>query len=104
MGKSYIAESIMREYERKKKYEAKIQRQELAKFIKENYEDKYLYNGDFISFVIYLNRKKVFSKDEDEIFSEFDFNKLIIHPTKDDIDLENGLKITNIIFEIEKGR
>ncbi len=36
MGKSYIAESIMREYERKKKYEAKIQRQELAKFIKEN--------------------------------------------------------------------
>lgn len=78
--------------------------QELAKFIKENYEDKYLYNGDFISFVIYLNRKKVFSKDEDEIFSEFDFNKLIIHPTKDDIDLENGLKITNIIFEIEKGR
>lgn len=36
MGKSYIAESIMREYERKKRYEAKIQRQELAKFIKEN--------------------------------------------------------------------
>ena len=26
----------MREYERKKRYEAKIQRQELAKFIKEN--------------------------------------------------------------------
>ena len=36
MKKSYIAESIMREYERKKRYEAKIQRQELAKFIKEN--------------------------------------------------------------------
>lgn len=36
MKKSYIAESIMREYEKKKRYEAKIQRQELAKFIKEN--------------------------------------------------------------------
>ena len=36
MGKSYIAESIMREYERKKRYKAKIQRKELAKFIKEN--------------------------------------------------------------------
>ena len=36
MGKSYIAESIMREYERKKRYEAKIQRQELAKFIEQN--------------------------------------------------------------------
>lgn len=36
MSKSRIAESIMREYERKKRYEAKIQRQELAKFIKEN--------------------------------------------------------------------
>jgi hypothetical protein len=36
MGKSYIAESIMREYERKKRYEAKIQRKELAKFIEQN--------------------------------------------------------------------
>ena len=36
MGKSYIAESIMREYERKKRYEAKIQRQELAEFIEQN--------------------------------------------------------------------
>ena len=36
MGKSRIAESIMKEYERKKRYEAKIQRKELAKFIKEN--------------------------------------------------------------------
>ena len=36
MKKSYIADNIMREYERKKRYEAKIQRQELAKFIKEN--------------------------------------------------------------------
>ena len=36
MGKSKIAESIMREYERKKRYEAKMQRKELAKFINEN--------------------------------------------------------------------
>lgn len=35
MGKSRIADSIMREYERKKRYEAKIQRKELAKFISE---------------------------------------------------------------------
>lgn len=36
MGKSKIAENIMREYERKKRYEAKMQRKELAKFIGEN--------------------------------------------------------------------
>ena len=36
MGKSYIADSIMREYDRKKRYEAKIQRKELEKFMKEN--------------------------------------------------------------------
>lgn len=36
MGKSRIADSIMREYEKKKRYEAKIQRQELEKFMKEN--------------------------------------------------------------------
>lgn len=36
MGKSRIADSIMREYERKKRYEAKIQRKELEKFMKEN--------------------------------------------------------------------
>ena len=36
MKKSYIAENIVREYERKKRYETKIQRKELAKFIKEN--------------------------------------------------------------------
>ncbi len=35
MRKSKIAESIMIEYERKKRYEAKIQRKELAKFIGE---------------------------------------------------------------------
>ena len=36
MGKSYIAENIMREYEKKKKYKLKMQKKELAKFIKEN--------------------------------------------------------------------
>lgn len=36
MKKSYIAESIMREYEKKKKYKLKMQKKELAKFIKEN--------------------------------------------------------------------
>lgn len=35
MGKSKIAESIMGEYEKKKRYEAKMQRKELAKFINE---------------------------------------------------------------------
>lgn len=36
MKKSYIAENIVREYERKKRYEKKIQRKELAKFIEQN--------------------------------------------------------------------
>lgn len=36
MGKSRIADSIMREYDRKKRYEAKIQKKELEKFMKEN--------------------------------------------------------------------
>ena len=36
MKKSFIADNIMRDYERKKRYKEKIQRQELAKFMKEN--------------------------------------------------------------------
>ncbi len=36
MNKSYIADNIMREYERKKRYEANIQRRKLQQFIKEN--------------------------------------------------------------------
>lgn len=36
MRKSYIADSIMNEYNRKKKYEVKMQKKELNKFIKEN--------------------------------------------------------------------
>lgn len=36
MGKSYIAENIMREYEKKKKYKLKMQKKELAEFIEQN--------------------------------------------------------------------
>lgn len=36
MGKSYIAENIMKEYEKKKKYKVKMQKKELAKFIEQN--------------------------------------------------------------------
>ena len=36
MGKSYIAENIMREYDRKKRYKVKMQKKELAKFIEQN--------------------------------------------------------------------
>ena len=36
MGKSYIAENIMREYEEKKKYKLKMQKKELAEFIEQN--------------------------------------------------------------------
>ena len=36
MGKSYIAENIMREYKEKKKYKLKMQKKELAEFIEQN--------------------------------------------------------------------
>lgn len=36
MRKSYIADNIMREYDKKKKYKAKTQKQELEKFMQEN--------------------------------------------------------------------
>ncbi len=35
MRKSFIADNIMREYEKKKRYDAKVQRKELAKFVSE---------------------------------------------------------------------
>ena len=73
--------------------------QTLAKYIKENYEEKNLYNADFVSFIIYLNDKKEIKPNEDEIFAEFNFPTIKIKPEKDDIDLGNGLKITNITFE-----
>lgn len=36
MKKSYIAENIMREYEKKKKYKLKMQKKELAEFVEQN--------------------------------------------------------------------
>ena len=36
MKKSYIAENIVREYEKKKKYKLKMQKKELAEFIEQN--------------------------------------------------------------------
>lgn len=55
-----------------------------------------MYNGDFISFVVYLNRNKTISRQTDEIFSDFEFNKIIISNLSDEVDFGNGLKITNL--------
>lgn len=73
--------------------------QGFSNYIKENYGEKSLYNADFISFVIYVNNKKEINSQEDEIFAEFHFQPIKIIPEKEDIDLGNGLKITNITFE-----
>lgn len=70
-----------------------------AQFIKQNYGDKSLYNGDFIAFSIYLNRNKLIKEGENEMFEEFHFQPITVIPEKDDIDLENGLKITNMTFK-----
>ena len=71
----------------------------LADFIMKNYGKESVYNGDFIAFVIYLNRIKYLKQGEDEIFKEFHFSPIIIVPQEEDIDLGNGLKITNMIFK-----
>lgn len=39
MSKSYIADNIMREYSKKKRYEENKSRAEIQKFIKENCKD-----------------------------------------------------------------
>lgn len=70
-----------------------------ADFIIKNYGEKSLYNGDFIAFAIYLNRKKYLKQGEDEIFDEFSFRTIMIIPKEEDIDLGNGLKITNMGFK-----
>ena len=70
-----------------------------ADFIIKNYGEKSLYNGDFIAFAIYLNRKKYLKQGEDEIFDEFSFKPIMIIPKEEDIDLGNGLKITNMGFK-----
>lgn len=75
--------------------------EDFAKFIKKNYTEKSLYNGDFISFVIYLNNKKEINQSTDDIFKDYNFKTILIRPEKDDIDLGNGLKITNMIFSQE---
>ena len=70
-----------------------------ADFITGNYGEKSLYNGDFIAFVIYLNRKKYLKENEDEIFEGFHFQEITIIPQKEDIDLGNGLKVTDLLFK-----
>ena len=70
-----------------------------ADFIIKNYGEKSLYNGDFIAFAIYLNRKKYLKQGEDEIFDEFSFRTIMIIPKEEDIYLGNGLKITNMGFK-----
>lgn len=74
---------------------------DLAQFIIENYGERNLYNGDFVAFTIYLNRKKIIEEDKDDIFSEFHFMPIKVIPDKEDLDLGNGLKITNLIFKKE---
>ena len=55
-----------------------------------------MYNGDIISFIVYLNRNKTISRQTDEIFNDFEFNKIIIRNLNDEVDFGNGLKITNL--------
>ena len=74
---------------------------QLAQYITQNYGEKNLYNGDFIAFTIYLNRKKKIEKSEDEIFSEFHFAPILVTPDEDELDLGNGLKITNLDFKLQ---
>ena len=71
---------------------------EYSEFIRSNYGEKSLYNGDFISFVIFLNGKKELTAESDEMFKDYSFNQIIIITQNDDIDFGNGLKITNIII------
>lgn len=71
---------------------------EYSEFIKSNYGEKSLYNGDFISFVIFLNDKKELTPESDEIFKQYEFNKIKISSQYEDIDFGNGLKITNMKF------
>ena len=71
---------------------------EYSEFIRSNYGEKSLYNGDFISFVIFLNGKKELTVESDEMFKDYSFNQIRIITQNDDIDFGNGLKITNIII------
>ena len=71
---------------------------EYSEFIRSNYGEKSLYNGDFISFVIFLNGKKELTAESDEMFKDYSFNQIRIITQNDDIDFGNGLKITNMII------
>lgn len=77
----------------------KITLKELSNYVKDNYGEKSLYNADFIAFILYLNNKKTIKSEDDEIFKEFSFKPIKIIPQKEDVELGNGLKVTNIIFE-----
>ncbi len=72
---------------------------ELTDYIKESYGENAIYNVDFVSFVIFLNSKKKIVKEFSDIFSDVEFKSILIIPQKEDIDLGNGLKITDIVFE-----
>lgn len=78
------------------KRENKIDLKQFAEFIKNNYGENYLYNGDFVSFAIYLNRNKIIKRETEEIFKDLEFGILTIQNLDDELDLENGLKITNL--------
>lgn len=73
---------------------------EFADFIKTNGKEEYLYNQDFIPFVIYMNNKKQI--DEDDLFREIPHKPIIVIPQKEDVDLGNSLKVTNLLFAIER--
>ena len=64
---------------------------EYSKFIRSNYGEKSLYNGDFISFVIFLNGKKELTAESDEMFKDYSFKNVffrvpaVAHRVKDPI-------------------
>lgn len=78
------------------KRENKTDLKQFAELIKSNYGENYLYNGDFVSFAIYLNQNKIIKRETEEIFSDLEFGVITIQNLEDELDLENGLKITNL--------
>ena len=81
----------------KEKNEVKLK--DFAEYIKENFKEEYLYNSDFIPFVIYMNNKKEIA--EDELFDQIPHKKVIVIPQKEDLELGNGLKVTDLLFMYE---
>lgn len=72
---------------------------DFADYIKQNFKEEYLYNSDFIPFVIYMNSKKKIV--EDELFNQIPHKKVVVIPQKEDIELGNGLKVTDLLFIYE---